>query len=157
VVTGSVPDYHGVRGRHGHRAHADGVHVRRTRVYADRMILRHGGHHYVLHNLAKLARQVGIELAHLNRHAAGFAHVADDHLLVAALMIQLRRRLLHQHLTLADSRRSFLSRILRLLTLPLRLRGGSRTRLLHRGGLARSSTQHHGRSGCRRRALYIVI
>lgn len=105
MMTRSVPYYHCIRGWHGHRAHAD----RMSRVDTDRMILRHVWHHYVLHDLAKLARQVRIQLTHLNRHATGFAHVADHHLLVATLMIQLRCGLLYQHLTLAHACRSFLS------------------------------------------------
>lgn len=110
MVAGPIANDDGVCGRHRHWAHADGMNVRWSGADTDRMVLRHGRNHDVLHDLTELAGQVGIELAHLHRwHAAGLAHVADDHLLVAALMVQLRSRLLHQHLPLPNARCSFLS------------------------------------------------
>ena len=53
VVAGPVADDNGVRGWHWHGAHADGVHMGRASVYSDRMVLGHGRHYYVLHDLAE--------------------------------------------------------------------------------------------------------
>ena len=83
-------DYHRVGGRHRHGTHADGVHVGRPIVDANGMILRHGGHHNVLHDLAEFTRYVWVQLIHLHSwHSASLAHIANHDLLVAALMIQL--------------------------------------------------------------------
>lgn len=120
VVARAVADDDGVCWRHGHGAHAHWDDVGSARVDAYRVALRHGRHHNVLHDLAELRRQIRIELAHLHRwYCRALAHVADDDLLVGTVVVQLRRRLLEQHLALGNSR-SFLARVLRLLARALR-------------------------------------
>lgn len=86
----SAADDHRVGGWHGHGTHADGVYMGRPIVDADGMILRHGGHHDILHNLAEFTRYVRVQLIHLHSwHSTCFAHIANDDLLVATLMVQL--------------------------------------------------------------------
>lgn len=106
-----------VRRWHRHRTHAHRNDVRRSGVDTDRMVLGHRRNDNILHNLTELRRG---ELTHRHRWHSRLAHVRDDDLLVAALVIELRSWLLHKHLPLANCRRSFLSRVLGLLTLALR-------------------------------------
>ena len=99
MVPRPTADYNGVCWWHGHRTHADGYDVGRPRVHTDRMVLRHGRNDYILHDLAEFG---GTQLTHRHCWHARLAHVGNDHLLVAALVVQLGSGLLHQHLPLPN-------------------------------------------------------
>ena len=104
VVTRSTTYDDSICRRHRHRTHTHWYDMRRTRIDANRVALRHGWHHNILHYLAKFRRQVLIQLTHLHsRYGRCLSHISNNYLLVSTMVVHRRGRLLQQHLPLSNS------------------------------------------------------